>query len=149
MALLALSVGIALAADRLATSPVDAPGARVSAGAEVASFMTPLSTSATGPRSAITLPADPFGRTGMSGQPSAVAPVAPTGTVSSTSRAARRLTAILIADERRIAVIDETTVKVGDTLRDGARVASIQADRVWLSDRNGRMRMLTLSIGVQ
>jgi hypothetical protein len=147
VALLALSVGIALAADRLATSPVDAPGAS-NAGAQVAPFMTPVSPAATPSRSVIALPADPFGRTGTLDEHATVAPVAPPGTVSSTSRAAR-LTAILIADERRIAVIDETTVKVGDTLRDGARVASIQADRVWLSDRNGRMRMLTLSTGVR
>ena len=148
VALLALSVGIALAADRLATSPVDAPGAASSAGAQVGLFMTPISTAALPSRSAIAVPADPFGRTGAANDHSTVAPIAPTGTVSSTSRGAR-LTAILIADERRIAVIDETTVKVGDTLRDGARVASIQADRVWLSDRNGRMRVLTLSTGVR
>jgi hypothetical protein len=148
VALLALSVGIALAADRLATSPVDAPDTAGKAGGQVAPFMTPVSTAAIPSRSAIAVPADPFGRTGTADEQSTVAPAAPTGTVSSTSRAGR-LTAILIADERRIAVIDETTVKVGDTLRDGARVASIQADRVWLSDRNGRMRMLTLSTGVR
>ena len=55
------------------------------------------------------------------------------------------MTAILIADERRVAVIDEATFKVGDVLRDGARVSAIQADRVWVVEKDGRWQMLTLT----
>jgi hypothetical protein len=55
------------------------------------------------------------------------------------------LTAILISDQRRVAVIDEATVGVGDVLRDGARISAIQADRVWVVQKNGQWRMLTLS----
>ena len=145
MALLALSAAIALAADRLATSPVGASGARSDAGADVAPFMTPVSPDSTGSRVQVRVPVDPFGRAEPSIDHSAVASGAQSGTVSTTTIAGRRLTAILIADERRIAVIDDATVKVGDVLRDGARVAVIDPDRVWLSDRNGRMRLLTLS----
>ena len=145
MALLALSAAIALAVDRLATSPVGASDARSDAGADVAPFMTPLAADSSRTQVAIHIPVDPFGRTELRVDHSSVASSPRAGTVSSTSIAGQRLTAILIADERRIAVIDDVTVKVGDTLRDGARVAAIQADRVWVSDRTGRMRMLTLT----
>lgn len=43
-------------------------------------------------------------------------------------------------------MIDEATVKVGDVLRDGARVAAIQTDRVWVVEKDGRWQMLTLTI---
>jgi hypothetical protein len=66
----------------------------------------------------------------------------PTPTVPSSR--ADRLSAILVADNRRIAVIDDATVTVGDVLGDGTRVSSIQPDRVWLVERTGRWRMLTL-----
>ena len=145
MALLALSAAIALAADRLATAPVGASGARTDAGADVAPFMTPVSPNSATSRVEVRVPVDPFGRAEPSIDHSSVASGARTGSVSSTSSAGQRLTAILIADERRIAVIDDATVKVGDMLRDGARVAVIDADRVWLSDNSGRMRLLTLS----
>jgi hypothetical protein len=42
-------------------------------------------------------------------------------------------------------VIDESTVTVGDVLRDGARVSAIQPDRVWVVDKDGRWQMLTLT----
>lgn len=145
MGLLALAAAIALAADRLATSPVGASGARSDAGADVATFMTPVSPDASPTRVEVRVPVDPFDRAGASIDHAAVASGPRPGSVSSTSSAGQRLTAILIADERRIAVIDDATVKVGDVLRDGARVAVIDADRVWVSDRNGRMRLLTLS----
>lgn len=144
-ALLALSAAIALAADRLATSPVGATGARTDAGGDVAPFMTPVSPDAAAARVEVRVPVDPFSRSGPSTDHSGVASGARSGSVSSTPSAGQRLTAILIADERRIAVIDDATVKVGDVLRDGARVAVIDPDRVWLADRNGRMRLLTLS----
>ena len=149
MALLALSAAVALAADRLATSPLSALGTEAVGGASAAPYMTPVVPDSAGRPAAQRVPADPFdGRDAASAQV-AVAPATTTGSLSPTSTAGRRLTAILIADERRIAVIDDATVKVGDTLRDGARVASIQADRVWVSERNGRLRALILTGGGQ
>jgi hypothetical protein len=73
----------------------------------------------------------------------ASAPAAPT--VPSSARGGSGLTAILVADDRRVAVIDDAAVNVGDVLPDGARVSAIQPDRVWVVDKNGRWRMLTLT----
>jgi hypothetical protein len=87
---------------------------------------------------------DPFGRSGAVAPEPSVASGASTPTLSS-SAGNHALTAILISDERRVAVIDEATVRVGDVLRDGARVSAIQADRVWVVEKNGQWRMLTLS----
>jgi hypothetical protein len=66
-------------------------------------------------------------------------------TVSRTSGQERRLTAILIADNRPVAVINDKVVEVGTSLPDGARVSRIQADRVWLVEKTGSWRMLTLA----
>jgi len=57
----------------------------------------------------------------------------------------RRLTGVLIADERRVARIDDRLVRVGDVLRDGSRVTAIQPTGVWIIDKNGTWRLLTLS----
>ena len=91
---------------------------------------------------------DPFDHDAHAGGRSTVALDEATPTVPSAptaQSAGRRLTAILIADERRVAVIDETAVAVGDVLRDGSRVSAIQPDRVWVVERNGGWQMLTLS----
>lgn len=92
-----------------------------------------------------TLTVDPFERRPTIVEPSGVAfePAAPT--VPSSPVPGSRLTAILVADDRRVAVIDDATVSVGDVLPDGARVSAIQPDRVWIVDANGRWRMLTLT----
>jgi hypothetical protein len=55
------------------------------------------------------------------------------------------LTAILIADDRPVAVLDEMVVSVGDRLPDGARVDAIRSDGVWVVERSGRRRLLTLT----
>ncbi len=70
-------------------------------------------------------------------------------TVSPSGRRARRLTAILIADNRPVAVLDEVVVGVGDRLADGARIDAIRSDGVWIVERNGQRRMLTLAPGRQ
>jgi len=57
----------------------------------------------------------------------------------------RQLTAVLIADERRVAVIDGIVVRVGDVLRDGSRVSAIQPTGVWIIEKNGTRRLLTVS----
>jgi hypothetical protein len=66
-------------------------------------------------------------------------------TVSSSPSAGRRLTAILVADNRPVAVVDNQVVQVGDQLKDGARVSAIRDDRVWLVEKDGKWRVLTLT----
>ena len=78
----------------------------------------------------------------------AVAKPSGTPTVSKTTGPRgqeRRLTAILIADDRPVAVINDKVVEVGASLPDGARVSRIQADRVWLVEPSGAWRVLTLA----
>jgi hypothetical protein len=88
----------------------------------------------------------PLGEGGGGGvDQTAVAPTASGPTVPSSSGDGRHLTAILVADERRVAVIDDAAVSVGDVLKDGARVSAIQPDRVWVVEKDGRWLMLTLT----
>lgn len=75
----------------------------------------------------------------------ASAPRTPTVRSSSTPAPTRVLSAILVADDRRVAVIDDEVVGTGDVLPDGARVSAIQPSRVFLVDRNGRWQTLTLT----
>lgn len=62
-----------------------------------------------------------------------------------TARPKARLTAILVANGASVAVIDDEAVSVGDKLRTGERVASIQPDRVWVVQPNGQWHMLRLA----
>jgi hypothetical protein len=144
-ALLLVSATVALAADRTAASESRTTSAVLDGGgsADIAEFMVPLRPDAVVPPFRMNVPVDPFGRQ-PAAEEFAVAPGTGTPTVSASS-AGRRLTAILIADERRVAVIDDAAVGVGDVLRDGARVASIQTDRVFVVDKSGRWRTLTLT----
>lgn len=61
----------------------------------------------------------------------------------------RQLTAILIADDRPVAVIDGAVVNVGDVLPDGGRVASIRSDRVSILEKNGQWKVLIIRSGRQ
>jgi len=146
-ALLLAAAAIALAADRLSAASEPGPVGAPSASPEVAPFVAPLTGDSALPNFRQIVAVDPFDR--RAGRESAVASGASTPTVPSapTTRPhrGRQLTAILIADERRVAVIDEATFKVGDVLRDGARVSAIQADRVWVVEKDGRWQMLTLT----
>jgi hypothetical protein len=87
---------------------------------------------------------DPFR---MPSSESVVASTPETPTVRSSSAIARGrvLSAILVADDRRVAVIDDEVVGTGDVLPDGARVSAIQPDRVFLVDNQGRWQTLTLT----
>jgi hypothetical protein len=149
-ALFLAAAAIALAAEHLsAASDVRPSGTPAPAASpEIAPFVTPLAGGTALPSFAQTIAVDPF-EGGRRIVQSAVASGLTTPTVPSAPtarpREGRQLTAILIADERRVAVIDEATVKVGDVLRDGARVSAIQADRVWVVEKDGRWQMLTLS----
>lgn len=111
--------------------------------------MAPLAGDSALPGFRQSIAVDPFdGRSGgaaettvASGSAIPTVPPAPTAR----PQGGRQLTAILIADERRVAVIDESSVTVGDVLRDGARVSAIQPDRVWVVEKDGRWQMLTLT----
>ena len=70
---------------------------------------------------------------------------APTVRASSGTPRGRVLSAILVADDRRVAVIDDEVVGTGDVLPDGARVSAIQPNRVFLVDSQGRWQTLTLT----
>lgn len=148
-ALLLAAVAIALAADRLSAAPEPASAGAPSAPPEIAAFVMPLARDSALPSFHQIVAVDPFERGADRRTPPPVASGAATPTVPSTTtaqaRRGRQLTAILIADERRVAVIDEATVRVGDVLRDGARVSAIQADRVWVVEKDGRWQMLTLT----
>jgi hypothetical protein len=85
---------------------------------------------------------EPFGN--RRGEP-AISVASPGGTPTVSSGRARQLTAILVADNRPVAVIDDEVVSVGDLLRDGTRVARIQSERVFLVEKNGKWRTLTLA----
>lgn len=133
---------VALAAERLAAD-ARAPmvgGASLAALGDIGGFVTPLEGDIQVQGSASALRVDPLG------EAAARIPVAPGQRAPTVSaRGGRQLTAILIADDRPIAVIDGVLVNVGDVLPDGGRVAAIRSDRVAISERNGQMRVLTIS----
>jgi hypothetical protein len=146
-AILVASASVALAAERL-TAPSKRPassGALDAAAGDIASFVAPLRADSVLPRFHMSVWSDPFGRRLDAGAQSGVASATSRPTVPPASATGRALTAILISDKRRVAVIDDAAVGVGDVLRDGARVSAIQPDRVWVVEKNGRWRMLTLS----
>lgn len=137
---------VALAGERLAASartPLGA-GAGLAALGDVAGFVTPGPVAPEEPLATGELRLDPFGDLPASAR----IPVAPGGRAPTVNaRVGRQLTAILIADDRPVAVINGVLVSVGDVLPDGGRVAAIRADRVAISERNGQMRVLTISGG--
>lgn len=144
--ILIASATVALAADRLAApSRMVAAGALAGAAVGVDSFVARLRPDSLRPHFQLTIPVDPFADRRFSSYEEPVARQRGTSIVPTVVPAGRALTAILIADERRVAVIDEASVRVGDVLRDGARVAAIHPDRVWVVERDGRWRMLTLT----
>lgn len=136
---------IALAADRL--SATGARAGRQVASADVGAFVLPVSGDVTPHTPPITLALDPFDDRRGAGRAPGVASGSARPTVPGATARGRSLTAILVADERRVAVIDDETVTVGATLPDGARVAAILPDRVWVVEKNGRRHMLTLTRG--
>lgn len=147
-ALLLASAAIALAASRLSAAPERRPAGAISASPEVSPFVAPVAAAPAIPSFGHTVAVDPFDPDAGEPRQAGVASGEPTPTVrtaSETSAPGRRLTAILIADERRVAVIDEASVAVGDVLRDGSRVSAIQQDRVWVVEKSGRWQVLTLT----
>ena len=140
-----MSASVALAAERIAAPPARTAAVAGDADvADIASFVVPATTDSIPARFHMTVTVDPFDSRWSGGERSAVASAYAVPTVPAASTTPL-LTAILIADERRVAVVDDAMVTVGDVLRDGARVSAIQPDRVFVVERNGRWRTLTLT----
>jgi hypothetical protein len=143
-ALLALALLVALAANRLTAAPQIAAGrsAPGAAWGDISGFVAPLPFDSMVPPFRMPVRLDPFDGVGEA----AVASLASGHAVRSSSEPdGGRLTAILVADERRVAVIDDAAVGVGDVLPDGARVTAIQPNRVFVVDTKGRWQTLTLT----
>jgi hypothetical protein len=61
--------------------------------------------------------------------------------------AAWRVSAILITDRRRLAIINDRPVRVGDRLENGARVAAIERDHVIIKGSRGTRYTLHPTVG--
>ena len=137
---------LALAAELLSGGYTAAASARPVEGVgDVAEFLREAGQLPQVSRPEVTLRVDPFGGSPADPRPNSVASRGNTSTVS--SGATRHLTAILVANNRPVAVIDNDVVGVGDTLRGGARISRIQSDRVFLIEKDGKWRTLTLAQG--
>jgi hypothetical protein len=136
---------IAVAAERLSSTPAaPAVPARDPLGTDISDFVGPLGFDSMVPPFRIPVSGDPFGRRSGMTTP-AVASGRTPSTVRTSAGGAHVLTAILVADDRRVAVIDDEAVRVGDVLPDGARVTAIQPNRVFVVDSKGRFQTLTLT----
>lgn len=143
-----MAAALALAADRISAGPAGPGGARgADAIGDIGGFVSAGrgGPDAVLPRYDAQLRVDPFDGARLPGWISVASPQG-TPTVSRNG-SARQLTAILIADDKPVAVVDGDVVGVGDVLRDGARISGIQADRVFVVEKNGTWRTLTLSTG--
>ena len=144
-----LAATIALVGEWIARAPGAGTSVTQGAPAAIDTFLAPLRHELSKSGYDGRLRVDPLADRRPSAGGAAVAPRGGVPTVSSSGRSGRRLTAILIADDRSVAVIDDAVVSIGDRLPDGARVDAIQSDRVSVVDRNGRRRVLTLTTGRQ
>lgn len=72
---------------------------------------------------------------GFGGDVRSVAPAAPRWVVS----------AIMITDEQRMAIVNNVVVQEGSSLSGGARVIEIQSDRVVLQEAGGKRSMVPLN----
>jgi hypothetical protein len=140
-AALALAASVALAVDRYSIGPAANPRG-LDGLSDVAEFVG-ASRAGSVARREVTLPVDPFERGGAN----SVASPRNASTVSGGAASTRQLTAILVANNKPVAVIDDEVVGVGDLLKSGARVSRIQSDRVFLIEKNGQWRTLTLAAG--
>lgn len=146
-AILALSAVIAVAANQFtaAPRPVTVGVARAGIpGGDISGFIAPPAVTSMVPPFQLPIQVDPFEPT-EPGHETAVASLPGLPTVRTSSTGGRILSAILVADDRRVAVIDDAAVGVGDLLPDGARVSAIQPNRVFVVDSKGRWQTLTLT----
>jgi hypothetical protein len=116
-------------------------------GGDIDRFIAPVQGEQHTPAPEAQLRGDPFGGSQPVRSAPSIAPGASTPTVSAIRSTTRRLSAILIADDSPVAVIDDEVVRIGDVLPDGGRVSAIRSDRVFILEKNGRMRVLTLFAG--
>jgi hypothetical protein len=148
-AILALSVAIAVAAERLAREPrgpnAGAAGAAGLTGTDISGFVAPLGFDSMVPPFRMPVRIDPLESGTRSSEFAVAYATGPRTVGTSSANAGHVLTAILVSDDRRVAVIDEAAVSVGDVLSDGARVSAIQPSKVFVVDTKGRFHTLTLT----
>lgn len=87
---------------------------------------------------------DPF----RSVEPVAVAPRATTDShVVEAPRQSLNVSAILISDSRRAAVIDDVIVNLGGELPGGGRLTAVERDHVVVTDAKGARRTININTG--
>jgi len=142
-------VAIAVAAERLATEPrgpnVGAAGAAGMTGTDISGFVAPIGFDSMVPPFRMPVRIDPFESGTRSGEFAVAYSTGPRTVRTSSANGGHVLTAILVSDDRRVAVIDDAAVSVGDVLPDGARVSAIQPSKVFVVDSKGRFHTLTLT----
>jgi len=79
--------------------------------------------------------------------PAAGVVVEPAGHAAASAGGGWRVSAILDAGGRRVAIVNDVVVGVGDLLPGGARVDSIGRDRVSIVERGGARRTLRMEFG--
>ena len=130
-----------MAADRVSSGQQLVPTGARGTGGDISGFVAPLAFDSLVSPFRSPVPDDPF----FGGVSAGESPVASTAGLHTVRTSSRTLTAILVANDRRVAVIDDEVVGVGDILPDGARVAAIQPNRVSIVDSQGRFQTLTLT----
>lgn len=140
-----VAFGVAWRANAAAAAVVRAPKSYIAPSAldSLGRYLRPIAlTSARGPGQAAELfvrddyYAQPAPRERSSGGSSAAAgPARPRWVVS----------AILLTDARRMAVVNDSVVVVGSALPGGARIVEIQSDRVVLQESGGARRVISLN----
>lgn len=149
--MLVLTAAVVLAVESVARATPSSAATTPGAPGDLDSLLKPVRVAPGKSGYGARLGADPLAgrRNTTAATPGTVAPARGVSTVSSAGRRGRNLTAILIADQRSVAVIGDEVVGVGDRLPDGARVDAIRSDRVELVERSGQRRVLTLTTGRQ
>ena len=142
-------MAIAVAAERLTREPrgpnAGAAGAAGLTGTDISGFVAPLGFDSMVPPFRMPVRIDPLESGTRSNELAVAYPTGPRTVRTSSESGGHVLTAILVSDDRRVAVIDEAAVSVGDVLSDGARVSAIQPSKVFVVDSKGRFHTLTLT----
>jgi hypothetical protein len=142
VALLLTAAAVALTAERISAAPAGPVARRIPSVGDLGAFVSAAAQDSLARETAVVSLSEPFGG---SDEYSSVSVASQSGSPTVSSGRTRQLTAILVADNRPVAVIDDEVVSVGDVLRDGARVARIQSERVFVVEKSGKWRTLTLA----
>lgn len=137
-----VAFGVAWRANSAAAAVARAPQSYMSAAAldSLGQYLRPVAlTSARQPAAAAEL----FAREDYYAQPARVEREyeAPSGP----ARPRWIVSAILLTDAQRMAVVNDSVVVVGSTLPGGARIVEIQSDRVVLQEAGGARRVVSLN----